>query len=238
MRPAGRILRADIALGPDGRSKGWGTAVFASPQEAQHAIDTFDGWEVEGRIIKVRWDKFQGVSGQPSPQMAPATLSSPQMMQAQLSPTQTPRPSEYVTVGTANSAQAAWQSQYMQGTLRSMPSLQGQALQPGMPLSTPQSQFMQSYVPQQFMPQAAPTSPGRAPAGHLGAYQNVLYGAPGGWYQTGYSTATLQPLQPAMTPQVRLPADPSVVSTSQSGQSYIGQQQRTEYHDPYGPPLL
>jgi hypothetical protein len=211
--------------------------VFATPQEAQHAIDTFDGWEVEGRIIKVRWDKFQGVSGQPSPQMAPATLSSPQMMQAQLSPTQTPRPSEYITVGAGNPAQAAWQPQYMQGTLRSMPSLQGQALQPGMPMSTPHSQFAQAYVPQQFMPQATPTSPAQNPTGHPGAYQNVVYGPPGGWYQTGYSTtATLQPLQPAMAPQVRLPVDPSTSGQSHGGS---GQQQRhPEHHDPYGMPFI
>jgi len=65
LQPAGRILRADIALGPDGRSKGWGTAVFATPQEAQNAIDTFDGWEMDGRIIKVRWDKYQGSPSQP-----------------------------------------------------------------------------------------------------------------------------------------------------------------------------
>ena len=170
--------------------------------------------------------------------MAPATLSSPQMMQAQLSPTQTPRPSEYVTVAAGNPAQAAWQSQYMQGALRPMPSLQSQALQQGIPMGTPHSQFAQAYVPQQFMPQAAPTSPGQNHTGHPGAYQNVVYAPPGGWYQTGYSTATLQPLQPAMTPHVRLPADPSIVATSQLGQSQGGQQPRAEHHDPYGPAFI
>lgn len=236
LRPAGRILRADIALAPDGRSKGWGTAVFATPQEAQNAIDTFDGWEVEGRIIKVRWDKFQGASGQPSPQMAPATLSSPQMIQTQLSPAQTPRSSEYITVGTGNPAQGAWQSQYMQGTLRTIPALQSQGLQPGMQLNTPHSQFAtQAYVPQQFISQAGHASTAQTPASHHGAYPNILYGPPGGWYQAGYSTATLQPIQQSgMAPQVRLPTDSSLLATSQPGQAQAGPHQRSEQHDPYG----
>jgi RNA recognition motif-containing protein len=231
LRPAGRILRADIALAPDGRSKGWGTAVFATPQEAQNAIDTFDGWEVDGRIIKVRWDKFQGTSD--SPQMVSAGLSSPQMMHANLSPSQTPRPTEYMTVPT-NPQQ--WQNQFL-------PSLRPISLQPmtgpasTMTLGTPSSQYGQAYP--QFI--SGPTSPPSAPQNIPSQYPNMLYNPQtGGWYQTNYTTSMLQP-------QVRLPNSPTEpFNTSNVGGisqqphntvTGIPQQRRSaENHDVYGFP--
>ena len=38
-RPFGSVARADIAIGPDGRSKGWGTVLFDDPRDAQAAIN-------------------------------------------------------------------------------------------------------------------------------------------------------------------------------------------------------
>jgi RNA recognition motif-containing protein len=233
LRPAGRILRADIALAPDGRSKGWGTAVFATPQEAQNAIDTFDGWEVDGRIIKVRWDKFQGTSSD-SPQMVNAALSSPQMIHANLSPAQTPRPTEYMTVPT-NPQQ--WQNQFLQPTLRPI-SLQPMT-GPASPMAmgtTAHSQYGQAYP--QFM--AGPTSSTSPPQNIPSQYSSMLYNPQsGGWFQTNYTAN----MQPSMQPQVRLPVsstEPFNVGISQQQPNTVAgspQQRRSaENHDVYGFP--
>ena len=64
LRPAGRILRADVSIAPDGRSRGWGTALFATEQEAQAAIDRFHNVEVNGRRIRLRKDRL-GVRNAP-----------------------------------------------------------------------------------------------------------------------------------------------------------------------------
>jgi RNA recognition motif-containing protein len=178
-------------LAPDGRSKGWGTAVFASPQEAQNAIDTFDGWEVDGRIIKVRWDKYQGSTNQPSPQLVPTTgLSSPQMMHAQLSPAQTPRPNEYVALP-SNHAQQTWQSQFLTGNIRPMPSMQPA---PPIPMAGPHSHFQSAFVQPQFTNQGPSGNP-QVPSG---PYPGMLFN--GQWYPN-YSTTV-----PQLAPQVRLPS--------------------------------
>lgn len=42
-RQAGTILRADVALGPDGRSRGFGTVSFASDADAERAVVMFNG---------------------------------------------------------------------------------------------------------------------------------------------------------------------------------------------------
>jgi RNA recognition motif-containing protein len=229
LRPAGRILRADIALAPDGRSKGWGTAVFATPQEAQNAIDTFDGWEVDGRIIKVRWDKFQGTSSD-SPQMVNAALSSPQMLHANLSPAQTPRPTEYMTVPTTPQQ---WQNQFLQPTLRpiSLQPMTGPAST--MAMGTPSSQYAQGYP--QFI--SGTTSPASPPQNIPSQYPSMLYNPQsGGWFQTNYTTS----MQPAMQPQVRLPISSTEPFSQQQPPNTvtgIPQQRRSaENHDVYGFP--
>jgi RNA recognition motif-containing protein len=43
-RQAGTIIRADVALGPDGRSRGFGTVVFATDLDAERAVKIFNGW--------------------------------------------------------------------------------------------------------------------------------------------------------------------------------------------------
>jgi RNA recognition motif-containing protein len=187
-------------LAPDGRSKGWGTAVFATPQEAQNAIDTYDGWEVDGRIIKVRWDKYQGSTNQPSPQLVPtAGLSSPQMMHAQLSPAQTPRPNDYVAIA-SNQAQQNWQSQFLAGTIRPMQSMQpmsAPSMQPAPPVPmTAHGHYQPAFAPQ--FPNHGPPVNTQIPPG---PYPGMLFNTQGGQWYPNY-TATLPPL----APQVRLPS--------------------------------
>lgn len=54
----GTIIRADILIGPDGRSKGMGTVCFETEESAQKAIETLNDSELEGRTIHVSKDKF------------------------------------------------------------------------------------------------------------------------------------------------------------------------------------
>ena len=58
LREAGSVIRADIATGPDGRSKGYGTATFASTREAAKAIQLFNESDFNGRALQVRPDAF------------------------------------------------------------------------------------------------------------------------------------------------------------------------------------
>ena len=52
---------ADVKMGPDGRSRGWGTVRFATAEDAAAAIAQFDGYELIGRngprSIEVRKDR-------------------------------------------------------------------------------------------------------------------------------------------------------------------------------------
>jgi len=57
-RECGNVLRADILLGPDGRSKGQGTVLFETSADAQKAIDTFNNHDFNGRVVNVHEDKF------------------------------------------------------------------------------------------------------------------------------------------------------------------------------------
>ena len=56
MKTAGEPLRADVATGADGQSKGFGTVTFASTREAAKAIQALNESEFQGRIIEVRPD--------------------------------------------------------------------------------------------------------------------------------------------------------------------------------------
>jgi RNA recognition motif-containing protein len=53
----GRVLRADIIMDERGRSRGMGTVVFATTEEAVKAIEEFDGIEMDGRPMGVRLDR-------------------------------------------------------------------------------------------------------------------------------------------------------------------------------------
>lgn len=54
----GTILRADVVYGRDGRSRGYGTVLFGTTEEAQAAIDAVNGTELEGRVLSVKVDQY------------------------------------------------------------------------------------------------------------------------------------------------------------------------------------
>ncbi|OCH86335.1 hypothetical protein OBBRIDRAFT_694985, partial [Obba rivulosa] len=56
-RQAGAVQRADVALGADGRSRGFGTVSFATETDAERAVRMFNGFEYNGRALKVHYDK-------------------------------------------------------------------------------------------------------------------------------------------------------------------------------------
>ncbi|KAF9171225.1 hypothetical protein BGX20_007939 [Mortierella sp. AD010] len=57
-RKAGDIIRADVALGYDGRSRGFGSVLFTTPEDATTAITMFDNYDFNGRFLKVHYDRF------------------------------------------------------------------------------------------------------------------------------------------------------------------------------------
>lgn len=56
-RPAGVVIRADVATGLDGQSRGFGTVLFASKDDALKAVGMFNGHEVDGRILHVQTER-------------------------------------------------------------------------------------------------------------------------------------------------------------------------------------
>mmetsp|Transcript_13391 Transcript_13391/g.35145 ORF Transcript_13391/g.35145 Transcript_13391/m.35145 type:complete len:165 (+) Transcript_13391:457-951(+) len=56
-RKAGNVVRADVQMGQDGRSKGYGTVLFESGEDAENAIKMFNGADFDGRTIAVHLDK-------------------------------------------------------------------------------------------------------------------------------------------------------------------------------------
>ncbi|KAF9269663.1 hypothetical protein L218DRAFT_850847 [Marasmius fiardii PR-910] len=57
-RKAGTVLRADVSLGPDNRSRGYGTVLLATAEDAGRAIDMFNGYSWQTRILEVRPDRM------------------------------------------------------------------------------------------------------------------------------------------------------------------------------------
>lgn len=56
-RKAGTVLRADVATGFDQKSKGYGTVLFATLDEARRAVEMFQGYNWFGRPLEVREDR-------------------------------------------------------------------------------------------------------------------------------------------------------------------------------------
>lgn len=68
-RRAGTVLRADVSLGPDNRSRGYGNVVLATAEDAGRAIDMLNGYCWQTRILEVRPDRF-GASVDEPPSLA------------------------------------------------------------------------------------------------------------------------------------------------------------------------
>jgi RNA recognition motif-containing protein len=66
-RRAGTVLRADVSLGPDNRSRGYGTVLLASAEDAGRAVDMFNGYSWQTRILEVRPDRLPPDFDNPSP---------------------------------------------------------------------------------------------------------------------------------------------------------------------------
>ncbi|KAH8113912.1 hypothetical protein DFH11DRAFT_1509759, partial [Phellopilus nigrolimitatus] len=62
-RRAGTVLRADVSLSPDNRSRGYGTVLLASAEDAGRAVDMFNGYSWQGRVLEVRLDRLGSVAG-------------------------------------------------------------------------------------------------------------------------------------------------------------------------------
>ena len=63
MNSAGSVVRADVLMGGDGRSKGCGIVEFASEEDARTARDTLHDTEILGRKIFVREVRFDDEKG-------------------------------------------------------------------------------------------------------------------------------------------------------------------------------
>ncbi|CDK27629.1 unnamed protein product [Kuraishia capsulata CBS 1993] len=53
-RDAGSIVRADVGLDRNGRSRGYGLVYFETKEDADRAIEMFNDYELEGRRLEVR----------------------------------------------------------------------------------------------------------------------------------------------------------------------------------------
>ncbi|OAV94897.1 hypothetical protein, variant [Puccinia triticina 1-1 BBBD Race 1] len=77
-RQAGNILRADVATTVEGRSRGFGTVLFATAEDALKALEMYDGYELKGRALKVRFDQLTHPgSAAPGPWPEHATIPPP-----------------------------------------------------------------------------------------------------------------------------------------------------------------
>ncbi|SCU90805.1 LAME_0E10088g1_1 [Lachancea meyersii CBS 8951] len=53
-KECGVPTRADVKLDRNGRSRGFGTVIYETQEEAQAALDRFSGFELEGRILELK----------------------------------------------------------------------------------------------------------------------------------------------------------------------------------------
>ncbi|KIJ61573.1 hypothetical protein HYDPIDRAFT_96384 [Hydnomerulius pinastri MD-312] len=60
-RRAGTVLRADVSLGPDNRSRGYGTVLLATAEDAGRAIDMLNGYCWQTRVLEVRPDRLGAI---------------------------------------------------------------------------------------------------------------------------------------------------------------------------------
>ena len=63
-------MRADVSLGPDNRSRGYGTVLLATAEDAGRAVDTFNGYSWQSRILEVRLDRQLQEFDSPTPSIS------------------------------------------------------------------------------------------------------------------------------------------------------------------------
>ncbi|GJJ71723.1 hypothetical protein EMPS_04080 [Entomortierella parvispora] len=59
----GSVIRADIALTYDGRSRGFGSVLFEAHEDAKNAIANFNNHELNGRVLRVHYDRYTPMDG-------------------------------------------------------------------------------------------------------------------------------------------------------------------------------
>lgn len=74
-RKAGTVLRADVALGLDNRSKGYGNVLMGSEIDAAKAIELYNGYVWQTRTLEVRPDCLPPEYDLPGPQSQPHNQS-------------------------------------------------------------------------------------------------------------------------------------------------------------------
>ena len=55
-KQAGEVVRSDVMSSDNGRSKGYGIVQFQRPEDAEAAISSLNGVELDGRPLEVRFD--------------------------------------------------------------------------------------------------------------------------------------------------------------------------------------
>lgn len=149
-RKAGTVLRADVSLTPDNRSRGFGTVLMSSEDDAVRACDMFRGFNWQGRTLDVKIDRsgtLLGIGGVATPLPG---LTSPAAMAMFGNPSPTPSPlGNLPTVSNKQQLQASMSHQAGQ-----LPSGISPALYP-------------------FLGASNRASIGAAPSSHLQQYTNL-----------------------------------------------------------------
>lgn len=58
-RDSGFVANAEVAKDDAGKSRGFGLVTFETSEDAKQAIEKFDGYEMKGRKLEVRMDKYE-----------------------------------------------------------------------------------------------------------------------------------------------------------------------------------
>lgn len=65
-REAGEVIRADVMTSKFGKSRGFGTVVFGTPEDAENAVAKFQNYVLDGRNLEVRPGKEPGERRKPA----------------------------------------------------------------------------------------------------------------------------------------------------------------------------
>ncbi|QLQ82513.1 hypothetical protein HG537_0H02750 [Torulaspora globosa] len=77
-KECGNVIRADVELDRNGYSRGFGTAIFGTPEEMQAAIERYNGYELEGRVLDVREGRNVPAPEPVATASAPAPVPAPE----------------------------------------------------------------------------------------------------------------------------------------------------------------